>query len=71
METTLQPGQAVTWLHQPHGGYGYTYPVDATVSKVTKHRITLRVPTRSGRIVTRSVRAEHIRIPDRQLENTL
>lgn len=50
----FSPGQQVTWIHHPKGGYGYSYPVDAVVVKVNPKTVTIRVKTRSG--TTKDVR---------------
>jgi hypothetical protein len=46
--SSYQPGQPVTWLHTPRGGYGYTYPVNAVVVKVGKKRVQLEAPLKDG-----------------------
>ena len=56
-----QPGDLVTWLHTPRGGYGYTFLVDGVVVSVGPKRVTIEVVRTSGEIVRRSVRPEHLR----------
>ena len=58
---TFQPGDRITWLHQPRGGYGYGYPVDGTVVRVSGRRVVIRVPLRSGDLVERRVHSENLR----------
>lgn len=55
------PGDLVTWLHVPRGGYGYFWPVDGEVVRVTAKRVRIRVAKRSGEKVTVSVRPEYLR----------
>jgi len=57
----LSPGMAVSWIHEPHGGYGFAVPVDAVVVKVCAQRVCIEVPLRDGRRVTRVVRPESLR----------
>lgn len=39
----FQPGQRVTWMWTPRGGYGYTTPVRAEVIRATAKRVRIRV----------------------------
>ncbi|HLZ62775.1 MAG TPA: winged helix-turn-helix domain-containing protein [Ktedonosporobacter sp.] len=60
---TFAAGQAVTWRHVPRGGYGYVYPVDATVVGVSGNKLTLRVQKQDGtwkevRVDARNVRPQ-------------
>lgn len=50
-------GLLCTWLHQPRGGYGYQIPVYAEVLsyRKTTQTVTIRVRTKSGARVTRTV----------------
>jgi len=43
MGAAFQPGDQVTWLHTPRGGYGYVYPIDGVVEKVGKTRVQIHV----------------------------
>lgn len=54
-------GALVTWLHVPSGGYGYTLPVDATVMRATRSRVTIRLRTNAGSEITRSVDPSRLR----------
>jgi hypothetical protein len=58
---TFSPGNAVTWLHQLRGEWGYVWPVDGTVVHVAGRYIVIRVPLRSGELVERRVRPENLR----------
>jgi len=58
---SFSPGDAITWLHQPRGGYGYVQPVDGTVVRIAGQRVVIRVPLRNGALVERRVRPEHLR----------
>lgn len=44
----FQIGEAVTWLHQPKGGYGYVIPVNATVVKVGKCQVQIDAELKDG-----------------------
>jgi hypothetical protein len=58
----LSPGMAVSWIHEPRGGYGFATPVDAVVVKVCSLRVRIEVPLRDGRRVIRVVRPESLRL---------
>ena len=45
---TFKPGDAVTWLYTPRGGYGYRIPVDAIVRKLGARRVQIEAPLASG-----------------------
>lgn len=57
----IHPGDCVTWLYSPHGGYGYVIPVDAEVVRLTPKRVVVRVALWDGTLVERRVRAEMLR----------
>lgn len=57
----LSPGMIVSWIHEPHGGYGFAIPVDAVVMKICKQRVRIEVPLRDGGRVERVVRPESLR----------
>jgi hypothetical protein len=57
----LVPGQAVSWIYVPRGGYGFSTPVDAVVVKVGKARVRIEVSLRNGRRVQRFVKPESLR----------
>ena len=44
----LKPGDRVTWLSKPRGGYSYIYPVAAVVERVTAKRVAIKVFRISG-----------------------
>lgn len=46
--TILTVGQSVTWLYVPRGGWGYTYPVPATITKIAAKRVQIEAPLRRG-----------------------
>lgn len=56
-------GALVTWLHVPRGGYGYEYPVDATIVGLNLQgdRARIEVTTRSGENVLRNVSTDSLR----------
>jgi hypothetical protein len=54
-------GQAVTWLHEPRGGYGYTIPIDGVVVKVTDKRVQIEVRKMNGERVKRWVTPDRLR----------
>lgn len=54
-------GALVTWMHVPRGGYGFVLAVHATVERVTKRRVTVRVMTAAGSRVKRVVAASTLR----------
>lgn len=41
----IQPGQELTWLHEPRGGYGYVIPVNAKVIKLGPKKVQVEVMT--------------------------
>lgn len=57
----IQPGQQLTWLYTPRGGYGYTQPVDAEVVSVGPKKGRIRVKHISGGLVEYSVKPESLR----------
>lgn len=54
-------GCSVIWIHVPSGGYGYALPIEATVQRVTRARVTIRLQTKAGTFLTRSVMPERLR----------
>ena len=58
----LQPGSLATWLHEPRGGYGFTYPVNAEVLRVTAKRVLIRVPLKAGGTAERWVTPERLKL---------
>ncbi len=58
---TFSAGDAITWLHQLRGGWGYIVPVDGTVVRLAGQRIVIRVPLRDGSLIECRVRPEHLR----------
>jgi hypothetical protein len=57
----LSPGMAVSWIHEPRGGYGFAMPVDAIIVKVCARRVRIEVPLRDGRRVERIVLPDSLR----------
>ena len=58
------PGASVTWLHEPRGGYGYVYPVDAKVlghGRRPSTKVRIEVAKRSGEVVARTVDVSNLR----------
>lgn len=55
------PGQQLTWLHVPRGGYGFSWNVDAEVVKVGRSLVTIRVKKASGEMVERRVKPDSLR----------
>lgn len=39
----FQIGQAVTWMYTPRGGYGYTTPVKAIITRIAKSKVQIEV----------------------------
>jgi len=56
------PGQSVTWMYTPPGGYGYVQPVPATVVRLTAKRVFIRVLKYDGTWVERAVKPERLRV---------
>jgi hypothetical protein len=54
-------GQAVTWLYEPRGGYGYTIPVDGLVTKIGPKRVQIEIRKASGELVRRWVTPDRLR----------
>jgi hypothetical protein len=57
----LSPGQRVSWIHVPRGGYGFPIPIDAVVLRVNARRVRIEVPLRDGRRVERVVHPDSLR----------
>ena len=57
----LSPGMAVSWIHNPRGGYGFALPVDAVVLKVGVHKVRIEVALRDGTVVERLVKPDSLR----------
>ena len=51
----LKPGDPITWINVPRGGYGFGMPVDAIVTKVCAKRVRVEVLLQDGRRVERVV----------------
>jgi len=51
----MQPGDKVTWLYTPRGGYGFVIPVNAEIVKVNPKTIRIKVQKTNGTIVERNV----------------
>jgi len=60
----VTPGQAVTWLYVPRGGYGFVCPVPATVVSVSAKRVTIDAALRRGGTKRISVKRENLRPRD-------
>jgi hypothetical protein len=60
-EPKFEPGQAVEWLYEARGGYGYRAWFLATVVKVGK-RITIDVQMKNGSTERRAVTPERLRV---------
>jgi hypothetical protein len=54
-------GAHVIWMHVPSGGYGFAMPIEATVQRVTRARVTIRLQTNAGTTITRSVMPDRLR----------
>jgi len=57
----LRVGERVTWWCVPRGGYGFGYPVDATIIAVHRTRVTVRVKRRDGIVCDRRVSPSSLR----------
>jgi len=57
----LRVGERVTWWCVPRGGYGFGYPVEATIIAVHRTRVTVRVKRRNGVVVDRRVSPSSLR----------
>lgn len=60
----VRPGALLVWLHIPHGGYGYVWPVNAQVvshGRRPSARVTIEVEKRNGERVRRVVDASNLR----------
>jgi hypothetical protein len=57
----MQPGDKVTWLYTPRGGYGYIIPVNAEVVRVSGKTVRVRVQRVDGEMVERNVRPESLK----------
>jgi hypothetical protein len=57
----LQPGQLVTWLHQPRGGYGYEERIPGKVVKVGEKLVQIEVRKKNGEAVKRWVAAKNLK----------
>lgn len=56
----MKAGDLVTWLHEPRGGYGYTFRIPARVVKLTARRVVIDAQLASGGTRRIAVRAERI-----------
>lgn len=59
----MQPGDKMTWMYTPRGGYGFSYPVNAEVVKVNAKTVRVRVQRRNGQVVERNVKTESLHEP--------
>lgn len=57
----MQPGDKLTWIYTPRGGYGFSYPVNAEVVKVNAKTVRIRVARHDGTQVQRNVKPEHLK----------
>lgn len=62
-------GMLVSWIHTPRGGYGYSYPVNATIVALSLDgtRVDIEVQTRQGETVKRRVSYASLRRRDAAL----
>jgi hypothetical protein len=58
----LKPGEPITWLNVPRGGYGFAMPVDAIVRKVCAKRVRIELLLTDGRHVERVVTRASLRL---------
>lgn len=66
-------GMLVSWIHTPRGGYGYSYPVDATIVALSLDGTCadIEVKTRHGKTVKRRVSYASLRRRDAALSAAL
>lgn len=57
----MKTGDRVTWMHVPHGGYGYSMAIDAEIVKLHRKDATVKVKKRSGKLVQRRVALSSLR----------
>jgi hypothetical protein len=57
----IKPGDRLTWMYTPRGGWGYSYPVDAEVIKVNAETVSIRAKKKDGAEIVRQVRPENLR----------
>lgn len=67
----MKAGDHVTWMHVPHGGYGYAMPIDAEIVKLHATRATVKVKKRSGAMVQRGVALSSLREKPAQRRGTI
>lgn len=58
----IQPGQQLTWLYSPSGGYGYVIPVNARVVAVKGKRVLIEVARTNGELVERWVTPQKLKV---------
>lgn len=57
----VQPGDKMTWMYTPRGGYGFSYPVNAEVVKVNAKTVRVRVQRCNGQMVERNVKLDSLK----------
>ena len=55
------PGQYAVWAYVQRGGYGYGYPVEVTIVRVTARRVIVRAPLARGGSRDVAVKPESLR----------
>ncbi|MGE5619058.1 MAG: hypothetical protein ACM3US_07345 [Sphingomonadaceae bacterium] len=60
----IVPGARATWMYEARGGYGYVIPVPVTVLRVSRRRVLVRVPLRSGGYTERWVTPGALRLEE-------
>jgi hypothetical protein len=58
---TFKINDQVVWLHEPRGGYGYIYPVNAKITRITLKKIQIEVVKKNGEKVCRWVLPEKLK----------
>jgi hypothetical protein len=56
----LQPGDRVTWRHDPRGGHGYVIPIAGEALRVIGKRVLIRVPLAAGGTAERWVTLDRL-----------
>jgi len=57
----IKPGDKLTWMYTPRGGWGYSYPVEAEVIKVNEKTVSIRATKKDGTVVVRQVAPQNLR----------
>ena len=63
----MRAGERAVWWCVPRGGYGFGYPVDATIIAVHRTRVTVRVKRRNGVVVDRRVSPSSLRAIEKEV----